>query len=220
MPRINLLPWREQQRKERKLAFGVALGAAALAAALTTLGVNLFYNSLISAQQARNERLQAEIRELDKQIEKINTLEQQKQNFIARMQIIEKLQRSRPEIVHLFDEIVRTIPDGTYLTALEQNGIRLKIQGVAQSSTRVSSFMRNIDASQWLRNPELEVIETKAGQTLGANFTLFATQVSTLAGDEAAAAAPATQSGDKKNARDARKPRTASAAGGKPGGES
>ncbi len=219
MPRINLLPWRDQQRKERKLAFLVALGAAALAAALMTLGVNLFYNSLINAQEARNERLQAEIRELDKQIEKINTLEQQKQNFIARMQIIEKLQRSRPEIVHLFDEIVRTIPDGTYLTALEQNGNRLKIQGVAQSSTRVSSFMRNIDASQWLRNPELEVIETKPGQTLGANFTLFASQVSTLAEDETAAE-PATQPGGKKNARDARKPRTAKAAGGKAGGES
>lgn len=220
MPRINLLPWREQQRKERKLALGVALGAAAVAAALTTLGVNLFYGSLISAQEERNERLQAEIRELDKQIEKINTLEQQKQNFIARMQIIEKLQRSRPEIVHLFDEIVRTIPDGTYLTALEQNGSRLKIQGVAQSSTRVSSFMRNIDGSQWLRNPELEVIETKPGQTLGANFTLFASQVSTLSEEEAADAEPAAQQGGRKNAREAKKPRTAKAADGKSGGES
>lgn len=220
MPRINLLPWREQQRKERKLALGVALGAAALAAALSTLGVNLFYGSLISSQDERNERLKAEIRELDKQIEKINTLEQQKQNFIARMQIIEKLQRSRPEVVHLFDEIVRTIPDGTYLTALEQNGNRLKIQGVAQSSTRVSSFMRNIDASQWLRNPELEVIETKPGQTLGASFTLFASQVSMIADEEGAAAESAARPGGRKDARDAKKPRTAKSAGGKAGGES
>ncbi len=219
MPRINLLPWREQQRKERKLALGVALGAAALAAAVTTLGVNLYYGSLINAQERRNARLQAEIRELDRQIEKINTLEQQKQNFIARMQIIERLQRSRPEIVHLFDEIVRTIPDGTYLTALEQNGNRLKLQGVAQSSTRVSSFMRNIDSSQWLRNPELEVIETKAGQTLGANFTLFANQVSTLAEGETAAPA-AAQPGGRKNPREAKKPRTARAASGKSDGES
>lgn len=220
MPRINLLPWREQQRKERKLALGVALGAAAVAAAITTLGVNLFYGSLISAQEGRNQRLQAEIRELDRQIERINTLEQQKQNFIARMQIIEKLQRSRPEVVHLFDEIVRTIPDGTYLTALEQKGDRLKIQGVAQSSTRVSSFMRNIDASQWLRDPELEVIETKPGQTLGATFTLFASQVSALAEDEATGVGPAARPGDRQNARDAKKPRTAKAAGGKSGGES
>jgi type IV pilus assembly protein PilN len=215
MPRINLLPWREQQRKERRLALGVALGGAAVAAALVTLGVNLFYNSLISAQEERNKRLQAEIRELDKQIERINTLETQKQNFIARMQIIEKLQRSRPEIVHLFDELVRTIPDGVYLTALEQNKSRIKIQGVAQSSTRVSTFMRNIDASEWLRNPELEVIETKSGQTLGANFTLFAEQVSRLAEDEAAAAAAKDQKGTKAD----KKQRTANTRDGKSGGE-
>ncbi len=229
MPRINLLPWREQQRKERKLALGVALGGAALAAALTTLGVSLFYSSLINAQERRNERLQAEILELDKQIEKINTLEEQKQNFIARMQIIDKLQRSRPEIVHLFDEMTRTIPDGTYLTALEQNKQRLKIQGVAQSSTRVSTFMRNIDSSEWLRNPELEVIETKSGQTLGASFTLFADQVSTLAEDEAAAAAAAEAADtkgrkgakDKKGAKDSKKTREAKAgAQKKSGGES
>ena len=220
MPRINLLPWREQQRKERKLALGVALGGAAVAAALVTLGANLFYNSLISAQEERNELLQAEIRELDKQIERINTLETQKQNFIARMQIIEKLQRSRPEVVHLFDELVRTIPDGTYLTLLEQNKARLKIQGVAQSSTRVSTFMRNIDASEWLRNPELEVIETKSGQTLGASFTLFADQVSTLAEDEAAAAAAEAAAKDEKGKKADKKQRTAKARDGKSGGES
>ena len=223
MPRINLLPWREQQRKERKLALGVALGGAAVAAALVTLGANLFYKSLISAQEERNELLQAEIRELDKQIERINTLETQKQNFIARMQIIEKLQRSRPEVVHLFDELVRTIPDGTYLTLLEQNKARLKIQGVAQSSTRVSTFMRNIDASEWLRNPELEVIETKSGQTLGASFTLFADQVSTLAEDEAAAAAAEAAAKDekgKKGKKADKKQRTAKAGDGKSGGES
>ena len=184
MPRINLLPWREEQRKERKVAFGIAIGAAAAAALVATFGVNLYYNSLINGQERRNERLRTEIRELDKQIEKINDLEQQKQNFIARMQIIEKLQRSRPEIVHLFDEIVRTIPDGTYLTALKQTNTRLKLDGVAQSSTRVSSFMRNIDGSQWLRQPELEVVESKPNQALGSNFTMFAEQVSLV--DEAA----------------------------------
>jgi len=223
MPRINLLPWREQQRKERKLALGVALGGAAVAAALVTLGANLFYNSLINAQEERNERLQAEIRELDKQIERINTLETQKQNFIARMQIIEKLQRSRPEVVHLFDELVRTIPDGTYLTLLEQNKARLKIQGVAQSSTRVSTFMRNLDASEWLRTPELEVIAPKSGQTLGASFTLFADQVSTLAEDEAAAAeaeAAAKDEKGKKGKKADKKQRTAKARDGKSGGES
>jgi type IV pilus assembly protein PilN len=185
MPRINLLPWRDAQRKERKLAFLVSLGAATVAALIATFGVNLYFNSLLSSQEGRNERLRAEIRDLDKQIEKINDLEQQKQKFIARMQIIEKLQRSRPEIVHVFDELVRTLPDGAYLTAVKQNNARLKIEGVAQSSTRVSTFMRNIDSSQWLRNPELDIVETKPNQPLGASFTLFADQVSTAADDAA-----------------------------------
>ncbi len=132
MPRINLLPWREQQRTERKLAFTVGLGAATLAAGVAAFAGYLFFGSLIDSQQERNERLRTEITTLDKQIEEINSLEAQKQKFIARMQIIEKLQRSRPVIVHVFDTLVRTIPDGTYLTALTQSEHRFKIQGVAQ----------------------------------------------------------------------------------------
>ena len=116
---------------------------------------------MIDAQEQRNERLRGEIKVLDKQIEEINDLEAQKQRFISRMQIIEKLQRSRPEVVHLFDELVKVMPDGTYLTSVKQTGNKLKLEGVAQSSTRVSTLMRNIAASQWLRNPELEVVETK-----------------------------------------------------------
>ncbi|MGQ0833602.1 MAG: PilN domain-containing protein [Gammaproteobacteria bacterium] len=184
MPRINLLPWREEQRKERKVAFGIALGAATVAAAVVWFGASLMFGSMISAQQARNERLRGEIKTLDKQIEEINNLGTAKQKFISRMDIIEKLQRSRPEIVHVFDEIVRTLPEGTYLTGVKQTEKRLKFDGVAQSSTRVSAFMRNIDASEWLKNPELEVVETKQGQALGSSFTLFADQVTTIADDE------------------------------------
>lgn len=190
MPRINLLPWREEQRRERKLQFGVAIGIAAVGALAVTAGAWLMFGSMISAQQGRNERLRSEIRTLDKQIEEINNLEASKQKFIARMDIIEKLQRSRPEIVHVFDEIVRTLPDGTYLTAVKQTDKRLKFDGVAQSSTRVSTFMRNIDASEWMKNPELEVVETKQGQVLGSNFTLFADQVSTVSDEDQASADP------------------------------
>jgi type IV pilus assembly protein PilN len=178
MPRINLLPWRAEERKRRKVEFTIALGGAAVAAAVVAFAVYLLMGSAIDAQELRNQRLQAEIKELDKQIEEINDLEQQKQKFIARMEIIEKLQRSRPEVVRLFDEVVRTLPDGTYLVALTQKERRLKLEGVAQSSTRVSAFMRNIDASQWLKDPELEVVETKKDQVLGSNFTMFANQVS------------------------------------------
>jgi type IV pilus assembly protein PilN len=97
------------------------------------------------------------------------------------MEIIEKLQRSRPEIVHVFDEIVRTLPEGVYLTGVKQTDKRLKFDGVAQSSTRVSSFMRNIDGSQWLRNPELEVVQTTKASGPGSSFTLTADQVTTVA---------------------------------------
>ncbi len=101
------------------------------------------------------------------------------------MEIIEKLQRSRPEIVHVFDEIVRTLPDGVYLTSVKQTDKRLKFDGVAQSSTRVSSFMRNIDGSDWLKNPELEVVQTSKTSGPGSSFTLFAEQVSTAGQEDA-----------------------------------
>jgi len=189
MPRINLLPWREGERKERKLAFLVALGVAALAAGVASFAAYLLYGSMIESQERRNQQLRAEIRTLDKQIEEINNLEVAKQKFIARMEIIEKLQRSRPEIVHVFDEIVRTLPEGVYLTGVKQTEKRLRFDGVAQSSTRVSSFMRNIDGSQWLRNPELEVVQTATkGSGPGSSFTLTADQVTTVAPDNSGAA--------------------------------
>jgi type IV pilus assembly protein PilN len=139
---------------------------------------------MISAQEARNQRLTDQIAELDKQIEKINSLEADKARFIARMEVIEKLQRSRPEIVHIFDEIAKQLPDGVYLTGITQTGSRLKFEGVAQSSTRVSAFMRNIDASSYLKNPELDIVETKKGNVTGATFILFAEQAGSAAEPE------------------------------------
>jgi type IV pilus assembly protein PilN len=199
MPRINLLPWREEERKERKLAFTVALGVSALGAAALTFGVYLLYSSLIDAQERRNEQLRAEIKHVDKQIEEINDLESAKQKFIARMEIIEKLQRSRPEIVHVFDEIVRTLPDGVYLTAVKQTDKRFKFDGIAQSSTRVSSFMRNIDGSDWLHNPELEVVQTggKDNKVPGSSFTLYADQVSSATADDGGSSLKARKPGAK-----------------------
>jgi type IV pilus assembly protein PilN len=186
MPRINLLPWREQQRTERKKSFAVGMVGAAIGAVALTGAGYLFMSQLVEAQNARNRLLETEIKVLDKQIEEINNLEQQKQQFIARMQIIEKLQRSRPEIVHVFDTFVKVIPDGTYLTALTQTGNRFKIQGVAQSATRVSSFMREISASQWLKDPDVEVVQSQRGNPLGSDFTLYANQVTSLTDDAAA----------------------------------
>jgi type IV pilus assembly protein PilN len=191
MPRINLLPWRDEQRKERQVQFLIALGAAALVACLLAFLGYLMFSSMIDSQQHRNDRLRAEIKNLDKQIEEINSLETSKQNFIARMQIIEKLQQSRPEIVHIFDEIVKTLPDGAYLTAIKQTDLRFKFDGVAQSSTRVSAFMRNIDSSEWLKNPELQVVQADASG--GQAFTVFADEIPNVA--DQPEAAPGTKPG-------------------------
>lgn len=176
MPRINLLPWREQQRTERKKAFGVGM-AGALLGALVVAGIAWFLVSqMMNAQAQRNQKLTAGIKELDAQIEKINDLDAQKQQFIARMQIIERLQRSRPEIVHVFDTFTKIIPDGVYLTSLQQTGRRFRIQGFSQSSTRVSNFMRAIESSEWLVFDSLDKMETTRNSGQSLNFILFANQ--------------------------------------------
>ena len=190
MPRINLLPWREQERKERKLKFFVWLGGAAVGAGVVAFACFLMFKSSIGSQEQRNDRLRAEIKTVDRQIEEINDLESQKQRFISRMQVIEKLQRSRSEVVHLFDEVAKTMPDGTYLTTFTQDGKKLKFEGVAQSSTRVSTFMRAISASQWMKDPELEVVESKSGNTVGNSFVLDASQIVTSGDDDEAVAKP------------------------------
>jgi type IV pilus assembly protein PilN len=178
MPRINLLPWREQERKVRRREFIIAAGAAVFASILFMAGGKLLYSSWIDAQNEKNNILKKEIVKLDSQIADIQDLENRKQRLVARMEIIEKLQRSRPEIVHLFDEIVRIVPEGVYLTQVKQTNRKLEIHGIAQSSTRVSTFMRNIDASTWMDNPVLQVVETAANSpTGGSSFTLFTDMV-------------------------------------------
>jgi type IV pilus assembly protein PilN len=176
MPRINLLPWREQERKVRRREFTIAAGAAVFAAVIFVLVGKLIYSSWIDAQTEKNNLLKKEIVKLDAQIADIQDLENRKQRLVARMEIIEKLQRSRPEIVHLFDELVRIVPEGVYLTLVKQvpGQRKLELHGVAQSSTRVSTFMRNIDASTWMANPVLQVVETAQNSpTGGSSFTLF-----------------------------------------------
>jgi type IV pilus assembly protein PilN len=176
MPRINLIPWREAERKRKRQEFGVgALGALVAAAAIAFL-VNLQMGAAIGNQNERNQYLNDEIAKLDKQITEILALEQQKQRLRARIQVIEQLERSRPEIVHVFDQLVRTIPDGINLVALKQTDRKLQLKGLAQSSTRVASYMRNLDASEWLKDPSLDILETKGAGDGGSDFTLNAVQ--------------------------------------------
>jgi type IV pilus assembly protein PilN len=178
MPRINLLPWRAQLRAQRQKEFGLATLGALLAAGAVTLFTSWGISGAIDRQHDRNEVLKQEIATLDKQITEILGLEAQKQRLVARMEIITHLQRSRPEVVHVFDQLVRTLPDGVYLTQVKQVDKKLELHGVAQSSTRVSTFMRNIESSPWLTNPELQVVETLKSGGVGSEFTLFATQKS------------------------------------------
>ena len=129
------------------------------------------YESMIAAQQSRNQLLQQEIAQLDQRIRKIQALEETKADLLARMNVIQQLQESRPEVVHLFDELVQAIPDGVFLTTVNQQGNRVEIEGRAQSNARVSAFMRNINASAWINDPQLLVIENK-DQT-GTGFSHF-----------------------------------------------
>lgn len=150
------------------------MAAAVALAALVTLLAHLTVSSMIDTQHRRNDLLKSEISELDKAIEQIVALEEQKSQMIARMEVIERLQSSRPEVVKLFDQVVATLPEGVYLTSLKQSGRKIEFNGVAQSSTRVSAFMRNLDQSETLSSPDLKVIQTGKDTGPGSQFTLFA----------------------------------------------
>lgn len=187
MPRINLLPWRDELRAERRNQFFIALGAAAGIAAFVILISNLTFNSIIDHQADRNRMLQAEIDMLNIKIKEIIDLESQKDRLLARMEIIEQLQRSRPGIVHVFEELVTTLPDGVFLKDVKQSGTRLEINGSAESNTRVSALMRNIDKSDWLSSPDLEVVEVKSANSdsgrRASEFTVFAQTLTSNQGD-------------------------------------
>lgn len=162
MPRINLLPWREELRKERQREFGIHAGFAVVVAVLGTGAAFLQVDGMVQHQNNRNTYLKNEIAAVEKRIEEIKSLQETKRQLLNRTLVIERLQQSRPDIVHLFDELVRTLPQGVFLTSVEQKGDRLEIEGVADASGSVSLYMRNIDASQYLDGPQLVYIENKS----------------------------------------------------------
>jgi len=172
MARINLLPWRAERRKQRQREFQVMLGAAALGGILLSILIWFHYSQQISGQHERNRFLEAEIQKVKKQNEEIAELDAKKNQLLARKQVIEELQANRSQMVHLFDSLVRTIPDGVVLTALKQEGEILTLEGTAQSNARVSTYMRNLETSGWMTKPDLSIIEVrkdpKAPMTAGA----------------------------------------------------
>ncbi|QXP84978.1 PilN domain-containing protein [Methylococcus sp. ANG] len=168
MARINLLPWRAALRRERQKEFAIWTGLGLALTAAVMLLVRTQIGAAIDSQIRRNQYLEGEIGALERQIAEIRDLETKKSRLVAKMEIIQQLQLSRPEEVHLFDEIARTVPEGVRLRDLTQEDRALTVNGMAQSNARVSAYMRNLEGSEWLYEPVLEVIENKQdGQVKG-----------------------------------------------------
>ncbi len=169
MIRINLLPHRELARAARKRQFGILLGMAVAAGVV----VVVFGHTLIAArqsnQEARNAYLDQEIAKLDSQIGEIKKIKEQTQALLARKQVVETLQSNRTEVVHLFDQMIRLLPDGLYLKSFKQSGNTITLNGYTQSSARVSTLMRNLDDSPWFESPSLIEIKAATVNNLRAN---------------------------------------------------
>jgi len=185
LTRINLLPWREEERQEQKKQFGVmAAMTCVLAVAIVGL-IHFQMQSKIDYQDSRNHFMSAEITKVDEEIKEISELQKVRRSLVERMEVIQDLQGSRPSIVHLFTEIVSTVPNGVYLETLAQTGNNLEVNGEAESNARVATYMRNLQASDWLNDPNLTVIEIE-DKTVNriSTFTLTVKQTSPNANDE------------------------------------
>lgn len=163
MANINLLPWRAERRKQREREFYMMLATAAAGAVVAFLAAMSWMGYLIDDQDSRNAYLQQEIQSLDKKIEEIQELDKRRSQLLTRKEIIEQLQSNRSQMVHLFDEMVKTIPDGARLGTMKQVGDLLTLEGTAESNSRVATYMRNIDGSPWMGRSDLRKIENKAG---------------------------------------------------------
>jgi type IV pilus assembly protein PilN len=161
MARINLLPWRAERRRQRQKEFMAMVGASALGAVVLSFLIYMFYNAQIAGQTERNAYLDGEITKVQAKIDEIKLLDEKKAKLLARKTVIEELQANRSQMVHLFDSLVRTIPDGVTLSSIQQNGEMLTLKGRSQSNARVSTYMRNLESSGWMTNPELSVIEAR-----------------------------------------------------------
>jgi type IV pilus assembly protein PilN len=177
MTRLNLLPWRDLRRKEQdRQLLSIAAGVWILMG-LVVFYAHLHVTGLIENQQKRNEFLEKEIKKVDEEIKEIKELQAARAALLARMRVIQQLQMDRTQIVHLFDDLVRKLPEGVYLTSLKQVGPTITLTGNAQSNARVSALMRNLDASDWFTKPDLDVINVKSkGNDRISEFTLRVNQ--------------------------------------------
>jgi type IV pilus assembly protein PilN len=192
MTRINLLPWREDLRKQRQQRFLMTMLFSLLVAAAVMFGWRLLVTSQIDYQKQRNEFLRAEIRKVDELLKEIEELDRVKARILARMQVIQDLQARRPEAVHLMDELVTAMPEGVHLDAITQSGQKVSLNGRAQSNARVSALMRNAEASPWLENPNLQIVQNK-GEDKDATLSEFKLQVQQKRAKPAAESKPAKE---------------------------
>jgi type IV pilus assembly protein PilN len=188
MIRINLLPHREEKRKARRQQFYVLIGLVSVLAGLIVFVGYSIISGYVATQEEKNAFLKKEIAILDKQIDQIKTLKEQTQALLARKQIIESLQRDRAEAVLLLNELAKQTPEGVFLRSVKQDGLKIALVGFAQSNTRVSALMRNIEASQWLAKPQL--VEIKSSTLANRRVYEFSLNASIK---RAAAPAPAVQ---------------------------
>ena len=172
MAKINLLPWRQELKKQRQQEFIVINAAVALSAAAIIMFFHLVLSSQLSDQEERKAYIQSEIATLDGQIKQIDDLQARKEELLARMKVIQDLQGRRPVIVRVFDELARNMPNKVYLSSVKREGDKFVIEGYAESNTQVSSLLRNLNASTWFKNPVLsnvvaeEAKETKGGKVV------------------------------------------------------
>lgn len=175
MARINLLPWREELRKQKKKDFLTAMGGLVLLTVAAFVFIHIHIDGMKTYQEQRNQILSEDIARLDQKLGEIKNIEETKNKLLAKIDLIQKLQQSRPEVVHLLDEIPRNTPDGVFLTKFTQTGTALVFEGKSQSNARVSAFMRQIEASNWLQTPVLEEIKSEDAKSTQSNFKLKAT---------------------------------------------
>ena len=186
MAGINLLPWREEARKKSQQQFVMSV-VAAVALGVMVVGAGYTYmEGRISYQQQRNTYIQNEIKRLDVALKEIKTLDANRKALLDRIAVIERLQSTRPGIVHLFDEMVNALPKGLYLTKLSQDKNKIKLEGKAESSARVSSYMNRLNASPWLSSSDLNTIKVdrKNNNNRLRYFSLNVTQLLKSGGDE------------------------------------
>ena len=185
MAHINLLPWRDELRREKQKEFGFLILAFVALAALTVGTLHLYQNARIDRQKARNAYIEAETKKLDTKIKEIEALTKERDRLLARMKAIEGLQRNRPLVVRFFDALVESLPEGVSVSQIVQKDNQITITGEAQSNARVSSLMRNLEASEWLQDPKLDIIQAKDEKGVRiSTFTLKLTQVVPKAEEE------------------------------------